>query len=271
MKTAGSSRKNGMTLYGDRYAVTFWYDKKKRDYIYGLYPTADQNGETVQKIRKIPVIRGLYSLFRNPGMLVSLGVSMLSAAGAMLTLQEKKGLKLLGSVCLGAGYAYLGALLYHIFGIDGKVREYHGAEHKVIGAYEKAQGRITQEQAEESSRISRRCGTNFIVYYTASQAAFGWLPLGHGLLQQSLIAGLAYEGFRLPDEKAPALKEVLNQAGDLLQRYITTAEPDKEKLEAARRAMNLLVDAESGKLSEKRLAYFKKNADRRPWMDKLIG
>jgi uncharacterized protein YqhQ len=271
VKTAGSSRKNGITLYGDRYAVTFWYDKKKQDYIYGLYPIADENGDTVKKIRQIPVIRGLYSIFRNPGMLASAGISALSAAGALLTLRDKKSMKILGGICLGAGYAYLGALFYHIFGTDGKVRQYHGAEHKVIEAYEKQKGRITQEQAEEASRISRRCGTNFIVYYFASQAAFGWLPLGHGVVQQGLITGLAYEGFRLPEEKAPALKEVLNQAGDLLQRYVTTAEPDRPKLEAARVAMNLLVDAESGKLSDDKIAYFRKNADRRPWIDKLIG
>ena len=90
-------------------------------------------------------------------------------------------------------------------------------------------------------------------------------------MQQGLITGLAYEGFRLPEEKAPALKEVLNQAGDLLQRYVTTAEPDRPKLEAARIAMNLLVDAESGKLSDDKIVYFRKNADKRPLMDKLIG
>jgi uncharacterized protein YqhQ len=162
-------------------------------------------------------------------------------------------------------------MLYKVFGIKGEVKKFHGAEHKVINAYNKNGSKISEEEAALASRISRRCGTNFVVYLAATNLVVGVLPLGHGLFQEMLAMGAAYELFRMPEEKCPTVKNSINMAGDTLQRNIMTAEPDREQLEAARRALNLLIDAEQDQLDESEKQKYMENARERSWMDRLIG
>ena len=130
---------------------------------------------------------------------------------------------------------------------------------------------ITEEEAERASRISRRCGTNYVVYVTAAGMTIGLLPLGHGLFQQLLTMGIAYEAFQMPTEKCPVVKSTLNLAGDALQRKIMTQEPHKGQLEAARKALNLLLAAEKGTLAEEEKQKYMENARERSWLDRLIG
>lgn len=272
MRISGSSRKDGMTLYSDQYAVILTYDKKLGEYSYGLR-SMNEDTKAGEKIKNIPVFRGLYALWRNPGIKAAAAVSAAGVAGEMLvqSAPDHKGIRRLGRVLSFAEYGLMGLFLYKIFGTGGDVRKFHGAEHKVINAFTLTEKKITEQEAARASRISRRCGTNYLVYVTAANLTVGLLPLGHGIFQQLITMGAAYEGFRMPAEKCPAIKSTMDLFGDALQRKVMTREPDKGQLQAARRALNILIAAEKGELSEEERQQYLANARERSWLDRLVG
>ncbi|MBQ7916585.1 MAG: DUF1385 domain-containing protein [Firmicutes bacterium] len=269
MRIAGSSRKDGMTLYGDKYAVWMQYNPKIGEYVYGLYTMEEPS--SADQISKTPILRGLYSLWRNRGVKVSFAMSAISAVGQMMTMSEKKSTRRLGYFLSMVQVGYMGLLLYKIFGFKGEVKKFHGAEHKVINAFGVTGKKISEEEALMASRISRRCGTNFVAYMMATNIAVSIVPIGDGLFREMLAMGAAYELFRMPEEKCPAIKRTMDMAGDSLQRNLMTAEPEKEQLEAARFALNLLIDAEKDLLDESEKQKYMENARERSWMDRLIG
>ncbi len=270
MRISGSSRKDGMTLYGEKFAVTVQYHSKSGEYTYSLRTLPAAEGG--DRLKKTPLLRGLYNLWRNTGTKAALTMSVVGIAGERLARCPKHSKRRrLGYGMILAQYGFTALMLYKIFGIGNEVRCFHGAEHKVINAYTLKKEEITEEEAERASRISRRCGTNYVVYVTAAGMTVGLLPLGHGLFQQLLTMGIAYEIFQMPTEKCPALKSTLNLAGDALQRKIMTQEPRKGQLEAARKALNLLLAAEKGTMAEEEKQKYMENARERSFLDRLIG
>ena len=146
MKISGSSRKDGITFYGENYAVSVQYDKKKDSYSYELYER-----RTEKAVQNVPVLRGLESLWNNQGVRGMLVLSAAEAVGWMFSKSRSRYVRALGKGIIGAQYGLVAVLMYRIFGWDGEVRRFHGAEHKAIGAYEKRQGRISVQEAEEVS------------------------------------------------------------------------------------------------------------------------
>lgn len=117
---------------------------------------------------------------------------------------------------------------------------YHGAEHKTINAYE-AGAELTPETVSQYSRIHTRCGTSFLLMamllmiiiftFVGQTAALYRILIKIVLLP--LIAGLAYELFRLP-LKFPDSKLVKALvAPGLAMQKLTTREPDLEQIEVA--------------------------------------
>ena len=126
---------------------------------------------------------------------------------------------------------------------------YHGAEHKTINAFE-AGAELTPESVSQYSRIHTRCGTSFILMamilmiiiftFVGQTAALYRILIKIVLLP--LIAGLAYELFRLP-LKFPNSKVVkaLVAPGLAMQR-LTTREPDLEQVEVAIAALQAVPE-----------------------------
>ena len=86
-----------------------------------------------------------------------------------------------------------------------RVFQYHGAEHKVVFAWE-AKGPLTVEAARVQSRLHPRCGTSFLLFVLlVSIVLFAFIPtdapflfkFGGRLLLVPFIAGLSYEVLRL--------------------------------------------------------------------------
>lgn len=75
----------------------------------------------------------------------------------------------------------------------------------------------------------------------------------------------------MPAEKCPAVKSTMDLFGDALQRKVMTREPDKGQLQAARRALNILIAAEKGELPEEERQQYLANARERSWLDRLVG
>jgi uncharacterized protein YqhQ len=125
-----------------------------------------------------------------------------------------------------------------------RVFQYHGAEHKVINAFE-ATGRYGQEEAHGYRTLHQRCGTAFIftvlVVGIFVHALVGWpsLPvrLATRLLMLPLVAGIAYEVIKLAGaHKSSRLLGALVAPGMWLQR-ITTRQPSDDQVEVAIRAL----------------------------------
>jgi len=127
-----------------------------------------------------------------------------------------------------------------------RVFEYHGAEHKSIGAYE-AGVELTVQNARRYSCIHPRCGTSFLLAVVVlSILVFSLIPGDWPLWAKGaariallpVIAGLGYEFIKYSAKKSEnALIKCLMLPGLWLQR-LTTREPSDDQIEVAIRALN---------------------------------
>jgi uncharacterized protein YqhQ len=122
-----------------------------------------------------------------------------------------------------------------------RIFQYHGAEHKVVNAYEK-KADLSPEAVKAHSILHPRCGTSFLLFVMAiSIVVFSMIPhdsslavkAGMRLLLLPAIAGISYEALRLTARKAdsPFFRAII-APGLLLQR-LTTREPDLSQIEVA--------------------------------------
>lgn len=132
-----------------------------------------------------------------------------------------------------------------------RVFEYHGAEHKVVWAFEKNGGHVTLENARKATRFHPRCGTSFllvvmvialIVYLFLPFQSFAWKLIVRILLLP-VIAGVSYEFIRYAARSKGWVWRMASQPGLWLQR-VTTREPDDRQLETAIRSLEAAMELE---------------------------
>ncbi|WP_420810691.1 DUF1385 domain-containing protein [Desulfovibrio ferrophilus] len=166
------------------------------------------------------------------------------------------------------GFFKLAVFLGYIWGISWfpeirRVFEYHGAEHKVIWAYENG-CELVPEQARGYSRLHPRCGTAFLLFvlslailmhavlipalltvYSPDGAVYKQLYLiGIKVMMMAPIAAAAFELIKYTGKHSgTAACRVLCWPGLMLQR-MTTFEPDDEQLEVAIAALKGAVHNE---------------------------
>jgi len=126
-----------------------------------------------------------------------------------------------------------------------RIFEYHGAEHKVIHAYENGK-ELTINNIRGNSPLHPRCGTSFLlIVMVVSILTFSFIPQDWSFIYKFLsrlvlipaIAGLSFEFLRFSSKmKDNALIRILIQPGLLIQR-LTTREPDDSQIEVAVRAL----------------------------------
>ena len=156
------------------------------------------------------------------------------------------------------GVIRISIFLLYIFAISRmkdikRVFEYHGAEHKVIYAYESGEP-LTVENARKYSTLHPRCGTSFLlIVMVLSILVFSFVPRSAPFYMKALsrfvliplIAGLSYEFIRFSAKKKdnPIIKAAITP-GLWLQR-LTTREPSDDQIEVAVRALTEAVDEEN--------------------------
>ncbi len=132
-----------------------------------------------------------------------------------------------------------------------RVLEYHGAEHKVIHAYENEQ-EISVNKALTYPRLHARCGTSFLLLVALVSvflySFFGWPGLFQRLMVRlallPVVAGISYELIRLAGSSDFPLLKLVIAPGLWLQK-LTTREPDREQIEVALRALQAVADETS--------------------------
>lgn len=132
--------------------------------------------------------------------------------------------------------------------------QYHGAEHKVIHAYEKNLS-LTLDTVRLCSRFHHRCGTVFLFYvFFTGMIAFSfispnvplWLNASVRVLLLPLIAGLSFELIAYLDKTDNRPAKILALPGILFQ-LLTTREPSDDQLEVGLTALHAaLEDSSSG-------------------------
>lgn len=120
---------------------------------------------------------------------------------------------------------------------------YHGAEHKVIAAYE-AGTSGSMEGASEAPRIHARCGTNLAVPFLLCLAVSAWFGLNLALQVLLLTASLELFLYATRNPSHTLSKGFL-RGGFLLQR-LTTREPREQELQVAAAALGWLLALERG-------------------------
>jgi uncharacterized protein YqhQ len=129
--------------------------------------------------------------------------------------------------------------------------QYHGAEHKVINAFEN-DGVLEVEVAMRQSTIHPRCGTNFVLTVLLVKVLlasfFGWPSLGVRitlrLLALPVVAGVAYEVIRLAGKYRNVRWLQLLVAPGLWTQRLTTREPSPDMVEVAIRALDAVIRRE---------------------------
>ena len=137
-----------------------------------------------------------------------------------------------------------------------RVFEYHGAEHKVVWAFEK-RGPIDVATARACARFHPRCGTSFLlvvmgiamVLYMFLPFHSFWLRFLGRLALLPVIAGVSYEFIRFAAKSKGQLWKWASQPGLWLQR-VTTREPDDGQLETAIKALETAMTLEQSRGGE---------------------
>jgi uncharacterized protein YqhQ len=129
---------------------------------------------------------------------------------------------------------------------------YHGAEHKVIHAYEEGK-ELTLNNVKDNSPLHPRCGTSFLmIVMVVSILAFSFIPQYWPFLYKflsrivliPLIAGSSFEFLKLSARwNHNPFMHMLIVPGLLLQR-LTTREPDDAQLEVALSALKEVLKLE---------------------------
>jgi uncharacterized protein YqhQ len=153
------------------------------------------------------------------------------------------GLNILGQNIV-EGVTRLAIFLGYLLGIRcfkdiRRVFQYHGAEHKVINAFEDGAD-LTVTEAAKRSRMHPSCGTSFLlVVLVISIVIFAlvgngpwWYRFGSRIVLLPVIAGLGYEVIRYARLHRHSLCSLLIVPGLWLQN-LTTGEPDAGMLEVA--------------------------------------
>lgn len=130
-----------------------------------------------------------------------------------------------------------------------RIFEYHGAEHKVVHAFE-AKADLSPASVATYSRVHPRCGTSFLLFVmVVSIVVFSFIPPESPLWFKAAarvvllpaVAGISYELLRLSARKTknPAFKAMI-VPGLWLQR-ITTREPSEAQIEVALASFRLVA------------------------------
>ncbi|MBN2208301.1 MAG: DUF1385 domain-containing protein [Candidatus Coatesbacteria bacterium] len=137
-----------------------------------------------------------------------------------------------------------------------RVFQYHGAEHRVVHAYE-AHGEVTTESARQFGTLHRRCGTSFLlILLVIVILLFSLLPHEDVFHRKAMMralflpvvlvlaAGLSYELLRLSARARDSrIARVLTAPGLLLQKLVTRI-PTDEQVEVAIASLNGVLAVE---------------------------
>jgi hypothetical protein len=246
----GMAHWDGLDLFGPNY-MSVAYRRKGKIHV-RVEPSSIKKPKnpTVQRVSRLPVVRSVFFWGRLLLQVVGSFWVLLFFAATLVGLWLFVRLMEFGSGAgpLGGVFAFFAEfpilpMLLLFFGAMKftSIGRYHGAEHKVVAAYEKY-GEVTLEGARKSSRIHPRCGTNILGYIVLAALLDPLIAWGgYAVLQFILIS----EAWFIFGKTRPSIA-----VGNFLQRYFTTTEPRQVELEVAVESLNRLLRAEEERATD---------------------
>jgi uncharacterized protein YqhQ len=246
----GMARWDGLDLFGPSYMSVAY--KKKGDIHVNVEPSrvTTPKNETILSLSRLPVIRSFFFWGRLVWQVGGSLWTLVFFAAILAVLWLIVSLFEFGSDTGGAAggvFEFFAMfpilpvlLLFFLVMRFTSIGRFHGAEHKVVSAYERY-GEVTMKNARASSRLHPRCGTNILVYILIAgllDPLVGWW--GYAILQFILIS----EAWFIFGQTKPSIA-----VGNFFQRHFTTTEPRRAELEVAVESMNRLLAAEKGETS----------------------
>jgi hypothetical protein len=129
---------------------------------------------------------------------------------------------------------------------------YHGAEHKVVNAYESGEP-LELEHVKKYSTAHARCGTSFllvvlviaIIVFTLLGRPPLWVGIISRIILIPVIAAIGYEFVRFGAAhiKNPVMRGILSPG--LVLQSMTTREPSDSQIETAISALKKVIEADS--------------------------
>jgi uncharacterized protein YqhQ len=138
---------------------------------------------------------------------------------------------------------------------NSSIAQYHGAEHKSIGEYER---RLRGEEPRDAPKEHERCGSNLVgpLLLTNALANAALRRGGRATPGRTLLAGLvgigsAMEifGWMSRNQDSPVAR-ALSRPGHSLQKLFTTEEPSPEQMQVAYAALNEILRLEGVEVLE---------------------
>ncbi|MGI8539948.1 MAG: DUF1385 domain-containing protein [Rubrobacteraceae bacterium] len=247
MTFGGMARFDGLDLFGPHFMSVAY--KKRGDIHVNVEPSRinPPKNETALALSRLPIIRSFFFWGRLIWQVGGSLWTLLFIAATLAVLWLVVSLFEFGSGTGGAAgglFEFLAIfpilpvlLLFFLVMRFTSIGRFHGAEHKVVVAYERY-GEVTMQNARVSSRLHPRCGTNILVYILAAgllDPLFGsWI---YAILQFILIS----EAWFLFGQSKISIA-----VGNFFQKHFTTTEPRRAELEVAVESMNRLLAAEKG-------------------------
>jgi uncharacterized protein YqhQ len=162
---------------------------------------------------------------------------------------------LLGNLIEGIIRIGMFILYLWLIGFMAEIRvvfAYHGAEHKVVNAYEAGMP-LEVEHVRKYSTAHTRCGTSFllvvlvlaIIVFTLIGRPPLWLGIISRIILIPVIAAIGYEFIRFGASKVnhPIMRSLLRPG--LALQSMTTREPNDSQLETAISALKSVLEAEA--------------------------
>jgi uncharacterized protein YqhQ len=253
LRLGGMALRNGLLVHGP----TSWAAAVRTDA--GEIKTASGRKPRLRGADAIPGVRGVARLaeamaviplvkrglpearlpFQDPGVIaVAAGASL----GGTLLRRRLRG-------AAGETAAAVVSFMPALFALrGGELAEYHGVEHKAIGAYE-----ADDEDARDATKEHERCGSHLVAPMLASNLAGTLLlrravakpgPLANGAVAIASSA-VAVEVFAWCERNAESrMARALKRPGFEIQRLVGTREPDERQLAVGRAALGEILRAE---------------------------
>lgn len=136
-------------------------------------------------------------------------------------------------------------------GMSGRVWSFHGAEHKAVNAYEQGKDLNDAGAIQSCSRVHPRCGTNLVfllvvlmaLYFPYPEAKINLLFSGfYTMFSLAISLELFRQLIRFPKS---IVTRIVLFGGRLLQKFVTTKEPDDGQVAIASKALQLVLALES--------------------------
>ncbi len=156
-------------------------------------------------------------------------------------------------VALFVGYIVVVAQIKDI----KRVFQYHGAEHKVVHAYEAGQS-LTQDNINRHSPLHVGCGTAYLMMVMIiAILVFAFIPktslpirIAIQIILIPVIASISYEITKMARRHESSRLVRIAMAPGLLLQKLTAKEPDKGQIEVAIAALEKVVELEDEQSSE---------------------